>query len=68
MKCAFYLVSYMSLTDSLGRGSPGRFSLLLIPTACEAVAVPQATANVNELASAVFTNLAGKQALRLALT
>jgi len=45
----FYLVSFMTLTDSLSRGSLGRFSLLLIPTACEAVAVPQATANVNEL-------------------
>jgi hypothetical protein len=58
MKCAFYLVSFMSLTDSLGRESLGRFSLWLIPTASEAGAVLQATANVNELPSAVFTNLA----------
>src|SRR5262245_55909283 len=58
MKCAFYLVLFMSLTNSLRRESQGGFSLWLIPTACEAGAVLQATANVNELPSAVVPSLA----------
>jgi hypothetical protein len=36
MKCAFYLVSFMSLTDSLGRESRGRFSLSFQPHAKQA--------------------------------
>jgi hypothetical protein len=37
MKCAFYLVSFMSLTDSLGRESHGRFSTSFQPHAKQAL-------------------------------